>query len=117
MSNKQPLNLYTNDTSFKFQFYPESFDADVELLKTKPGKIKVTLSFECDDNPDVQSDTIKLLKYQGSLLQQAAKAIREEAAKIKGEENVIAWSDAVKVAKRKADFDRLCELNEEYPES
>lgn len=107
----KPLTLYTDDVGFKFNFYPDTIDVDVDSLRTN--RIKVTLSFECDRNPEVKSETIKLLQYQNNIIKQAIEAIKKEAKK---RDNIISWDEVVRLAKRKADFDTLCQLNNDYPE-
>lgn len=112
----KPLTVYTDNVGFKFKFYPETIDVDVDQLKDK--RIKVTLTFECDSDPEIKSETIKLLRYQNDLIKQAVEAIQKEAKEFQGKDpNVITWDEVIKYAKRKASFDELCELNKEYPES
>jgi len=110
----KPLTLYTDNVGFKFRFYPDTIDVDVDPLKDK--RIKITLSFECDSDPEIKSETIKLLRH-GNSMKQAIEGIRKEAEELKGKNpNIITWDEVIKAAKRKASFDDLCRLNEEYPE-
>jgi len=115
MKNSKPLTLYTDNVGFKFRFYPETIDVGVDQLKSK--RIKVTLTFECDPDPEIKSETIKLLRYQNDLIKQAIEAIRKEAKELQGKDpNIITWDEVIKCAKRKASFDDLYRLNKDYPD-
>lgn len=114
----KPLTMYTDDIGFHFGFYPDTLDIDVDSKPVKTGKIKVTVSFECDDIPEIKSETIRLLRYQRDLLKQAVEGIKEKYAEELGiiNSNIIPWEHVIRVAKRKADFDTLEQLNRDYPD-
>lgn len=113
-NSSKPLTIYTDNVGFKFRFYPETIDVDVDQLKGK--RIKVALTFECDSDPEIKSETIKLLRYQNNLIKQAIEAIQKEAKELEGNPNIITWDEVIKCAKRKASFDELYELNKDYPD-